>query len=277
MAKIKRQDIQSIYKELNKNFLNENRKKGSGSKDLPVEKKGKRKPTSKGESIMGRAEKGPQEADGFQSPEEADDRYNAKAKPTKTQINKESPDIFTSKGRKNIQNDINTSMSVKSLFDKLYEEVMDDEDVLGIDGEDDAGEFEDFGADGDEVTVTLPRDIAEQLCDALMGQLDEGEDEDDMDDTEEGDDENPFGEGVDFETVPEVSPNSDMGRQVAAHKDLVSSGDGDGSYTDDVGEDGDYGHTLVNPKKGRGGKEDMKNQKVKAKRGSTPNSQAFGK
>lgn len=277
MAKIRRQDIQSIYSQLNKNFLNEN-KKGPGAKNLPVEKKGKRKPSYKGESIMGKGEKGPQEADGYQSPEEADDRYNSKAKPTKMEVNTESPDIFTLKGRKNIQKDINTHMSVKSLFDRLYEEVMDDEDVLGIEGGDDSGEFEDFDSEGDEITVTLPRDLAEQLCDALMGQLGEGEDDmEDMEDMDEDDDENPFGEGVDFETVPEVSPNSDMGRQVAAHKDLVSSGDGDGSYTDEVGEDGDYGHSLVNSKKGRGGKEDMKNQKVKARRGSTPNSQAFGK
>ena len=265
-----KKDIAQLYSELNKNFLNENRH-GPGAKDLPTEKKGKIKASSKGESTLGKAESSPDKADGFVPPEEADDRYNAKAKPSPLE---ESPNISTTKTEKKEPNSINRFMSTQSLFDKLYEEVMDDEDVLGIeagpDQDDNLDEFE-AGGDEDEVTLKLPRDLAEQLRDMLAECCGEDEDED------EDEDDNPFGEGVDFETVADAPQDSDMSRQVVAHKELVSSDDGDASYTDDVGEDGDLGHALVNPKKGHDGKKDLKNQKVKATRGSTPDSQAFGK
>lgn len=96
---------------------------------------------------------------------------------------------------KSANESINTrSMSKKkSIFDKLYEEVLggDDDELemgAGFDefGDDDGG----FGDDeemNDEVTLTLPRDLAEQLCDALKEQLGDGEgdDIDDIEDTED--------------------------------------------------------------------------------------------
>jgi hypothetical protein len=71
-------------------------------------------------------------------------------------------------------------MSNKSLFEKLYEEVMqDDAEALGLPGGEDEGGGEDFGGDegGDEVTLTLPRSVAEQLQDALAAALGGGEEE----------------------------------------------------------------------------------------------------
>lgn len=98
-------------------------------------------------------------------------------------------------------------MSNKSLFEKLFEEVMEnDEAALGIDGGDSAGDMggaEDFGGEEgggeEEVTLTMDKATAEKLMDllsaALGGGLDEeGEtSEDEFGGSEEGAGENPFG------------------------------------------------------------------------------------
>jgi hypothetical protein len=87
------------------------------------------------------------------------------------------------------------NMSNKSLFEKLFEEVMqDDAEALGLpsgEGSEGAGEMggEDFGSEegGDEVTLTLDRETAQKLHDLLGGILggdEETEDEGGMD--EEG-------------------------------------------------------------------------------------------
>ena len=77
-------------------------------------------------------------------------------------------------------------MSNKSLFEKLFEEVMqDDAEALGLpSGDEGAGEMggDDFGSEegGDEVTLTLDRETAQKLHDLLGGVLggeEEGEDE----------------------------------------------------------------------------------------------------
>jgi len=75
-------------------------------------------------------------------------------------------------------------MSNKSLFEKLFEEVMEnDEAALGIDGGDTGdmggddmggGDFGDEG--GDEVTITLDRETAQKLIDVLQSSLGGGED-----------------------------------------------------------------------------------------------------
>ncbi|MGA1046520.1 MAG: hypothetical protein ACO3UU_00770, partial [Minisyncoccia bacterium] len=86
----------------------------------------------------------------------------------------------------------------------------------------------------------------------------------------------PFPEGVEFQKAPDgVSKLTNKGSQKVGNLS-VSSGGGDGKYTDEVGEDGDYGHVLVNPKKGHGGKSDHGNMKVKARRPGAPGSHAFG-
>jgi hypothetical protein len=76
-------------------------------------------------------------------------------------------------------------MSNKSLFEKLFEEVMEnDEAALGIEGGDSAGDMggaEDFGGGdegmGDEVTLTMDKATAEKLMDLLSAALGGGLDE----------------------------------------------------------------------------------------------------
>ena len=94
---------------------------------------------------------------------------------------------FDEKIRKSYMEDINNSM--KSVFDKLFEEVMGSEDVsemeaLGIDVEEtdvDAG-------DSDEVTITLDKDMAKKLCDLLQAAMgeDDADDAEDMEHAEDG-------------------------------------------------------------------------------------------
>jgi hypothetical protein len=79
------------------------------------------------------------------------------------------------------------NMSNKSLFEKLFEEVMqDDAEALGLpsgEGSEGAGEMggEDFGSEegGDEVTLTLDRETAQKLHDLLGGILGGGEETED--------------------------------------------------------------------------------------------------
>ena len=78
---------------------------------------------------------------------------------------------------------------MKSVFDKLFEDVMGDQDVeeldaLGIDTDDEVNDVEET----DEVTLTLDRDMAQQLCDLIQAQLG-GEEELDDEGDDEGDDE----------------------------------------------------------------------------------------
>ena len=88
---------------------------------------------------------------------------------------------FDEKIRKSYMEDINNNM--KSVFDKLFEEVMGSEDAsemeaLGIDVE----ETDVDTGDSDEVTITLDRDMAEKLCDILKAAC--GEDDGDVEDAE---------------------------------------------------------------------------------------------
>lgn len=99
------------------------------------------------------------------------------------------------------------SIMKKSKFDQLYSKVLQenfdqsdsfdsesDVDALGLDDatpDSDVDDFEDEG--GDEVTVTLSKDLAQQLVDALQGVLGGEEDLDDF----EGDDELDFGDDLD--------------------------------------------------------------------------------
>ena len=174
---------------------------------------------------------------------------------------------------------INTFMS-KSIFDKLFEDVMSgqpedteasDAAALGLPsvdaGEDNGGE--------EEVTLTLPRDVAQKLCDMLHGVLDAGSEEkaeqegsdevggDEVagdeaneeedaagEDNEEKDEEN---ENVAKEAteMKELPNSAGEGLQKKDNKvgdvtkGLVSHGAGDGKVTDKVGNDGEKGHALV--------------------------------
>lgn len=79
---------------------------------------------------------------------------------------------------------VNRNMSNKSLFEKLFEEVMqDDAEALGLpssEGGEGSGEMggDDFGSEeegGDEVTLTLDRETAQKLHDLLGDILGGGE------------------------------------------------------------------------------------------------------
>ena len=100
----------------------------------------------------------------------------------------------------NISKEEQSMAKQKSIFDKLYEDVLGgDEDMGGFDdlgaedelpGEDEEG----LGDELDEVTLTLPRDLAQQLHEVLMDQLGGDEDIEDIEDIE-GDDGFELGEG----------------------------------------------------------------------------------
>lgn len=132
--------------------------------------------------------------------------------------------------QKNLKRSINNFMS-KSLFEKLFEQVMDNENIpspttdnqaLGLPdgdygnedgsgagdggGEDDMGDDMGDDMEGDEITLTLPREVAQQLCDMLSQQL--GGDEEDM-----GDEEDDFGDDDDGMEGDEDMGDQDMGDQ----------------------------------------------------------------
>lgn len=140
----------------------------------------------------------------------------------------------------------------KSIFDKLFEQVMgeaDDEAMeLGIDM-DDAGEGEEgLGGEGDDVTITLTPDHVQLLKDILAQvEPEEGEEEGEGDEAEEMD--MGYGEeGADpFEeenqqtsdgSKPGVDPSNGGGQSSELPGDALggkTGGTGDGSATDTVG------------------------------------------
>lgn len=115
-----------------------------------------------------------------------------------------------------------------NIFDKLYDTIMEGDNPFdeldGMNDELDASPEEDAELDigGDDVTLSLPRDLAEQLCDALKEQLGEAG-------GEEGED--PFGGGgeEDFledavESKPE--PTALGGHGDREHPDAGNTGAG---------------------------------------------------
>lgn len=176
----------------------------------------------------------------------------------------ESEERIYEESKKIARNRLNTFMTKKSTFDKLFESVMDgafdagqDEqevDALGLGDAPTDSEFgdEDMGDEdmGDEVTVTLSRDLAQQLHDVLMGVLGG---EEDMGDEDMGDDLD-FDEGDDFEAEDE--DNEDYGDEEDEERGVHP--------TDKVGNDG-----TVGAKDGKGGgqqhKLQQKNNKVSGK------------
>jgi len=176
------------------------------------------------------------------------------------------------------QRAINNFMS-KSIFDKLYENVMSSDfqmgsedaesmelDALGIDTEGEGAGGEEMGGE-DEVTITLSKDLAQKLHDVLMGVLG-GETEDLGDEGEGGEEGEMEGGEEDEEEMGHTLVNAkkpDMGEKGAnkVNAKLKPSGakGGDGKYTDEVsGDAGDLGHALVNAKKPNMG--DKGNNKV---------------
>jgi hypothetical protein len=172
----------------------------------------------------------------------------------------------------------------KSIFDKLYEDVMSDQmeadthdaEALGLPSAD-AGE--DKGGE-EEVTLTLPRDVAQKLCDMLHEVLETGseekaehegsdevggeevagseeanEEDDDAeaseDNEEKEEDEDNEGVAKEGTEMKELPTSAGQSLQKKDNKvgdvtnSLKSSGPGDSKVTDKVGNDGEKGHALV--------------------------------
>jgi len=169
---------------------------------------------------------------------------------------------------------INNFMS-KSIFDKLYEDVMggqpvdqevNDAEALGLPGEE-------GGADEGEVTLTLSREHAQALCDALKAVLgdeevggdeevdgeeevggeekEEANEEKDKKEDKEEKDEDAEGVAKEATELKELPASAGQSLQKKDNKvgdvtkSLASSGAGDAKVTDKVGNDGEKGHALV--------------------------------
>ena len=172
---------------------------------------------------------------------------------------------------------INTFMS-KSIFDKLYEDVMSGqpEDVEANDAEALGLPSGDAGEEGGDVSFTLPRDVAQKLCDVLHAALGEeetggeegageeegsvGEDEqvpseqneekkEKKDEAEEEEDNQEVAkEGTEMKELPTSAGQSLQKKDNKVGdvtNSLKTSGPGDAKVTDKVGNDGEKGHALV--------------------------------
>jgi hypothetical protein len=171
----------------------------------------------------------------------------------------EDSEEITPETEKVVRKSLNNFMRKKSIFDKLYENVMgaDQGDMAGQDlaelGLDDATPDDELGAGGgeDEVTFTIDRETAQKLCDVLQGVLDMGGEEGaDGEEDEFGGDE--FGSD-DFEEDEEDAPSShgtsvNYGKNNKVGNLKPVGGTAQHQPTDKVGNDGDHGHALHNAK-----------------------------
>jgi hypothetical protein len=164
--------------------------------------------------------------------------------------------------RKNAKEILNNVMTRKTLsFNKLYNSLLnenfgmndegaeDDIKGLGLDDEMSDDEIGDEVGGEDEVTITLDRATAEKLLDiigAAMGES-EGETEGEGDELDfGGEDEGPdFGE-EDEETLGKGS--SLTGKKNTVGKVKPKGGSASSDVTDEVGDDGDFGHAILNAK-----------------------------
>ena len=171
--------------------------------------------------------------------------------------------------RKIAQESLNKFMSKKSIFDKLYENVMfggeqDESQELDSLGLDNATPDDEMGGESeDEVTITLDRATAEKLYEILGACCGEGSGEEGMDD--EGAGEEDAGEedysGNDYDEDEEnlggastFSTNVDYGKNNKVSNLKAAGGTASSAVTDKVGNDGDHGHALVNAKQPNMGK-----------------------
>lgn len=193
----------------------------------------------------------------------------AKAKKKGTYENEEDEETIK-ESRKIAKASINNFMRKKSIFDKLYENVMGQPgsmapmggsemeevgelDALGIEGE---GEGMEEAGEG-EVTFTLDRETAQKLHDVLMSVLG-GEEEADGEEVEaEGETEEGGPEEAEegfWDEDEEDLGASNLSKEVNYGKNnkvgtlKTQSGGATSAYTDKVGQDGDHGHALVNAK-----------------------------
>lgn len=144
-------------------------------------------------------------------------------------------------GQGHINNSTIMSEEPNNIFDKLYSTIMEGDDPFadldsmdnGL-GDEDMGGDEELDLGGDEISLKLPRDLAEKLHDALMSQLG-GEDGD-----EEADD---FGDDLsDDEGDDEM-----LGDSVVSEPDPKPLADGKGKLQ---GKDNKVGGKLNSPEHG---------------------------
>ena len=168
-------DIEALYKTLLENADNKVWKDGDC-------------PEALGDSPHAKGEEPTQDkAEGFTPAiEPSDDKDNAYYMNKISERLKENNQKLEKNGSSQINNSVTMSdKSDNNIFNKLYSTIMEGEDPFedlgGMEAElGDDGDL-DIGGDegGDEITLTLPRDVAQELCDMLKDQLGDGGDESD--------------------------------------------------------------------------------------------------
>jgi hypothetical protein len=215
---------------------------------------------------------GPAEADNFKK-----DIVDPKTiKPGKSVYE---PEKFSNTIGKSVKESINNFMNSKSVFDKLYEQVMGEGDLDQLDAQQlgvgpEVGAEGEMGAEvgGEEVTLTLSREDAEKLHGILASALEAaggeeegageegaGEGEGESEDAGSEDNQEPaLGEGIEAQEIGHAlvgsgvkggAPTPVTGSSNVV-KGTVTGGAkagkaGDGKVTDKVGNDGEKGHALV--------------------------------
>ena len=188
-----------------------------------------------------------------------------------TKVTKSAKKKVKKKSRKNISEDINSFM--KSKFDKLFENVMEDDDAMNLSAGPGMGpeggnfgseedDFSDLGSEdegSEEITLTLDRETAQKLCDMLQSQLDSGSEEDsdledlEIDDEDMGDeggdefgseeeDDGAFREGIESEKLPD-SAGHKLTKAGTVGNINASKGKASSQVTDDTGTE-TKGHPL---------------------------------
>jgi len=153
-------------------------------------------PTGKGNAYSGIV--GDEDEEDEEKPDYIDldgdgDKKESMKKAAKDKEDKEEDEESAKETEKIVQDSLNNFMATKSVFDKLYDKVMinenfpfadesaeDDLDALGLDDAETDAEVE------GEVTLTLDKDMAQALHDVLMGALGGGDDDADEGDDEDG-------------------------------------------------------------------------------------------
>lgn len=192
---------------------------------------------------------GPEAAQNFDKEALVDPEHDAKGD------NHFQPKKYSQNLEKTEVKSINNSMNNKSIFDKLYEEVLGGEPTAHDDMADAEALDINIGKEeeGSDVTFTLPREVAQQLCDVLHSALGSGEEdmggEEDLGGEAEGlggevSPENEDGVSREATEMTELKPSAGeslMKKDNKVHgtvSNLVSKGHGDGKVTDKVGNDG---------------------------------------
>ena len=174
----------------------------------------------------------------------------------------EDEEEITQEMKKSIRYRINNFMRKKSIFDKLYENVMSEEEAedqdimeLGLSDATPDDELGDEGLEGeDSVTFTLDRETAQKLHDVLMSVLsDDVESGDDFEGEDFGGEEDYEEDEEDGEPTPERS-SINYGKNNKVGNLKPSGGTADHRTTSKVGDDGDHGHALHNAKQPNMGK-----------------------